>query len=79
MKRARRRPPALTRPVAKPRYSLAQLLLDMPEGPPILREWDTMPPVGREVEPGPATLCTIRATRRFLRELKRKRAARGLK
>lgn len=33
----------------KPRYSLAEIILQMPEGLPIDREWDEAPPVGREI------------------------------
>lgn len=33
----------------KPKYSLAEIILQMPEGLPIDREWDEAPPVGREI------------------------------
>jgi len=79
MKRARRIPPALLRKtVTRPRYSLADLLLQIPEGAPIDVEWDTMPAVGQEIEPAPATLRSIRAMKRFRRKQRRKRVGRGI-
>ena len=38
-----------------------------------------MPPVGREIEPAPATLRTIRAMQRFMRRQQRKRIGLGIK
>lgn len=62
MKRARRIPPSLVRKaIIRQRYSLADLLLQIPEGAPIDGEWDAMPPVGREIEPALDTLRSIRA------------------
>lgn len=79
MKPARRIPPSLLRKISsRRRYSLAEMLLNIPEGDPIEREWGEMPAVGREVEPAPATLRSIRSMRRFLRKLKRNRQAKKL-
>lgn len=79
MKLARRLPPSLLRKIScRPRYNLAEMLLNTPEGDPIESEWDEMPIVGREVEPAPATLRSIRSMRRFLRKLKRNRQAKKL-
>lgn len=57
----------------RPRYNLATMLLQIPEGEPICDEWDAMPLMGREIELAPVTLRSIRAMRRFLRTLKRNR------
>lgn len=79
MKRARRTPPSHTRKiVARPRYSLADLLLQMPEGAPIDEEWETIRPVGREVEPAAVTRRTILAMQRFMRKQLRKRVGKGI-
>lgn len=79
MKRAHRIPPSFVHnAVARPRYSLAELLLQIPEGAPIDAEREAMPPVGREIEPAPATLRTIRAMQRLLRKQQRKLAGRGI-
>lgn len=79
MKRARRSPPSFAqKAVARPRYSLAELILQIPKGAPIDEEWETMRPVGREVEPAVVTLRTIRAIRRFMRKQRRKQAGRGV-
>lgn len=80
MKRARRRiPPSFTRnAVIQPRYCLADLLLQMPEGAPIYVAWDAMSPVGREIEPASATLRSVRAMRRFMRKQQRKLVGRGI-
>lgn len=79
MKRAHRTPPSFVhKTVVRPRYSLAEMLLQIPEGAPIDEEWKTMPAVGREVEPTAVTLRTIRAMQRFIRNLRRKRAGRGI-
>ena len=79
MKRARRIPPPFVqKAVVRPRYSLAELLLQMPEGSPIDEEWENIPPVGSEVEPAAATLRTIRAMHRFMRQQQRKRAGGGI-
>jgi len=80
MKRARRTPSSLARrTVARPRYSLASLLLQMPkDGAPIDAEWDAMPLVGRELEPAVDTLRTIRAIKRFMRKQQRQRLGRGI-
>lgn len=32
----------------KPKYKLEDLIAEMPEGLPVLQEWDTMPTVGQE-------------------------------
>ena len=32
----------------KPKFKLEDLIAEMPEGLPVLQEWDTMPPVGKE-------------------------------
>lgn len=50
----------------------------MPDGAPIDEERETMPLVGREVEPAAVTLRTIRAMQRFIRKQRRKRAGRGI-
>lgn len=77
MKRARRTPPSLANKAAvRPRYSLAEMLLKIPAGAPFDEEWETMPPMGREVEPAVVTLRTIQAMKRFIRQQKRKRAGR---
>lgn len=74
MKRARRTPPSHTRKiVARPRYRLTELL-QMPDGPLIDAAWETIRPVGREVEPAAATLRNVRAMQRFMRKQLRKRA-----
>lgn len=79
MKRARRTPPSFAHNAAvRPRYSLAEMLLQIPEGAPIDEEWETMQPVGREVEPSAVTLHTIRVMQRFIRKLRKKRAGRGI-
>jgi len=79
MKRARRTPPSHAHKiVARPRYSLADLLLQMPEGAPIDEEWEFMRPVGREVEPAAVTRRTIRAMQRFMRKQLRNRVGRGI-
>lgn len=75
MKRARRIPPSFARKaIARLRYRLSDLLLQMPEGVPIDAEWEAMSPVGGEIEPAVATLRTIRAMQRFMR----KRAGRSI-
>lgn len=77
MKRSRRRPLSLIRKATlRKKCSLAELLLKIPEGDPIVDEWDGMPLVGNEIEVPPATLRLIRAMRRFLRKLKRNRQGR---
>lgn len=77
MKRARRRPPSLVhKAVARPRYSLADLLLQIPDGAPIDAEWEAVQPVGREVEPAAVTLRTIRVMQRFQRKQQRRRSGR---
>lgn len=77
MKRSRRWPQSLIRKAAlRKKYSLAKLLLKIPEGDPIVDEWDTMPLVGNEIEAPLTTLRSIRAMRRFLRKLKRNRHGR---
>jgi len=79
MKRARRTPPSHAHKiVARPRYSLADLLFQMPEGIPIDKDWETMRLVGREVEPALDTLRTIRAMQRFMRKQLRKKVGRGI-
>ena len=79
MKRARRTPPShAPKIVARLRYSLADLLLQMPEGAPIDEEWETMRPVGREVEQAAVTLRTTRAMQRFMRKQFRNRVGRGI-
>lgn len=50
----------------------------MPEGAPIDEEWETMRPVGREVEPAVLKLRTIRAMQRFMRKQLRKRVGRDI-
>ncbi len=35
--------------VAKPRYKLADLLAEMPDGLPMVEGWDAMPAVGKEI------------------------------
>jgi hypothetical protein len=78
MKRARRKPPShAPKTVTRPRYSLADLLLEMPDGVPIDAEWEAIQPVGKEVESAALTMRTIRATRRFMRK-QRKLAGRSL-
>jgi len=43
--------PCMTvQPARRPRYSLAQLLAEMPEGLPRLPEWENMPPAGQELD-----------------------------
>jgi antitoxin component of MazEF toxin-antitoxin module len=42
-------PEALLLRVARPRYKLADLLAEMPEGLPRAEGWEDMPPVGREI------------------------------
>lgn len=77
MKRARRIPPSFVhKVVVRPRYSLAEMLQQIPEGAPIDEDWETMPAVGREVEPAAVTLRTIRAMQRFMRKQQRKRVGR---
>jgi len=79
MKRARRTPPSHTHKiVARPRYSLADLLLQMPEGIPIDEEWESMRLVGREVEPALDTLRTIRAMQRFMCKQFRNKVGRAI-
>lgn len=81
MKRARRTPPSLAHKTsARPHYSLADLLPQIPEGAPIDAEWDAIPLVGRELEPAVDTLRTIRAMQRFMRkqQRQRKRLGRGI-
>ena len=34
--------------LAKPRYKLADLMAEMPDGLPMLQDWDAMPAVGKE-------------------------------
>lgn len=41
----------LHKAVVSPRYSLAEILQQIPGGAPIDEEWETMPEVGMEVEP----------------------------
>lgn len=78
MKRARRTPPSFVHNAAvRPRYSLAEMLLRIPKGAPFGEEWETIPPVGREVERAAVTLRTIRAMQRFIRKLRRKRSVKG--
>jgi antitoxin ChpS len=36
--------------VAKPKYKLADLMAEMPDGLPMVEGWDTMKPVGKEEE-----------------------------
>ncbi|MBS1198184.1 MAG: hypothetical protein H6R18_1969 [Proteobacteria bacterium] len=57
---------------------MAELLLQLTEGAPIDEEWETLPPVGREVESAAVTLRTIRAMQRFMRKRQRKRVGRGI-
>jgi hypothetical protein len=72
MKRARRTPPSHAhKTVARLRYCLADLLLQMPEGAPIDE-------VGREVEPAAVTRRTIRAMQRFMRKQLRNRVGSGI-
>lgn len=79
MKRARRTPPSLVHKiVALPRYSLADLLLQMPDGAPIDAEWEASQPLGREVEQAVLTLRAVQAMKRFMRQQQRKRAVRGV-
>jgi hypothetical protein len=79
MKRARRTPPSLVHKiVARPRYSLADLLLQMPDGAPIDTEWEATQPIGREVEQVMLTLRAVQAMKRFMRQQQRKRAGRGI-
>lgn len=79
MKSARRTPPSLAHKTAvRPRYTLAEMLLQIPKGDPFDEEWEAMPPVGREIEPAADTLRTIRAMKRFMRKLRRKRVGRGI-
>lgn len=79
MKRARRIPPSFAhKVVAKPRYSLGDLLLQIPEDIPINTEWEAMPPVGREIDPAVTTLRTIRLMKRFMRKQQRKQLNRGI-
>lgn len=79
MKRARRTPPSFVhKAVVRPRYSLAEILLQIPEGAPIDEQWEPMPPVGREVEVAAVTLRTIRAMQRFMRRQQQKRVGRGI-
>lgn len=78
MKRARRTPPSLAHKAAvRPRYSLADLLLQMPDGAPINAEWEAIQPIGRELEPTAITLRSVRAMRKFMRK-QQKRASRGI-
>lgn len=37
---------------AKPKYKLSELLAEMPDGLPMVDGWDTMPVVGKELDPG---------------------------
>lgn len=79
MKRARRIPPSFAhKSVAKPRYRLGDLLLQIPGNTPIDTEWEAMPPVGREIELAVTTLRTIRAMKRFMRKQQRKQLNRGI-
>ncbi|OQA33413.1 MAG: antitoxin ChpS [Betaproteobacteria bacterium ADurb.Bin341] len=39
---------AVTLRVAKPKYRLADLLAEMPDGLPMVEGWDALPPAGRE-------------------------------
>lgn len=79
MKRARRRPPSLVhKTFTRPRYSLADLLLQMPDGAPIDAEWEASQAIGREIEPAVLTLRAVQAMKRFMRQQQRKRAGRGI-
>lgn len=77
MKRARRIPPLRLRKCVRPRYKLADLIAQMPDGAPIDVAWDTMPAVGREIEPPAATLRTIRAMKRFMRTQRKRQKRTG--
>lgn len=79
MKRARRTPPSFVhKAVVRPRYSLTEMLLQIPEGAHIVdEEWGTLPPVGREIEPAAATLRAVQAMKRFMRQ-QRKRSGRAI-
>lgn len=79
MRRARRIPPSLSRQaVSRPHYCLADLLMESPGGAPIDVEWEAMEPVGREIEPAPASLRAVQAMKRFMRRQQRKHAGRGV-
>lgn len=39
---------AVTLQPARPKYSIASLMAEMPEGLPMVEGWDTMPSVGKE-------------------------------
>lgn len=79
MRLARRIPPSLLRKsITRPRYSLAEMLLRIPEGDAIEREWEAMPAVTHEIESAPLTLRSLRSMRRFLRKLKRNRQGKKL-
>jgi hypothetical protein len=74
MKRARRTPPSFFRVVPRrPRYHLAELLLDIPEEIPRVEGWDGMPAVGREIESASMSFSAVQAMRRFVRAQKRRR------
>ncbi|BCM25599.1 AbrB/MazE/SpoVT family DNA-binding domain-containing protein [Methyloradius palustris] len=36
-------------PESKPKYKLAYLLSESADGLPVIEEWETMPPVGKEI------------------------------
>lgn len=64
MKRAHRIPSSpLRKAVPRKRCSLAEMLLQIPEGDPIDAERDAMLSVVRELEPAPVILRSIRAMR----------------